>query len=68
MTMLEYCKIILQKVSFDPKLFQTELLKAFKELMIEEFEVLKKWCVETFGLPYCVEAAPAYIFTNTPEI
>lgn len=66
--MLEYCKIILQKVSFDPKLFQTELLKAFKELMVEEFEVLKKWCVETFGLQYCVQAAPGYIFSSPPEI
>ncbi len=63
--MLEYCKIILQKVSFDPKLFRTELFKAFRELVIEEFETLKKWCIETFGISYCRKAAPEYIFNNS---
>ena len=62
MTMLEYCKMILQKVSFDPDLFRTELLKAFRELIVDEITVLKKWCVETFGLNYCRLAVPEYIF------
>ena len=35
-SMLEYSKEILQKVSFDPELFQKELQKAISMLMEEE--------------------------------
>lgn len=58
MTMLEYAKMILQKVSFDQGLFRTELYKAIRKLMQEEVSELKKWCLETFGVSYCMEAAP----------
>lgn len=42
-TMLEYTKTILQKVSFDVKLFTKELKKAVSRLMPSEIEELKIW-------------------------
>lgn len=50
--MLEYVKTILLKVSFDKKLFEKELRKAFKVLIPEELRQLKKWCYEKFSEIY----------------
>lgn len=50
--MLEYVKTILLKVSFDRKLFEKELRKAFKILTREELKHLKNWCYETFAGVY----------------
>ena len=47
--MLEYVKIILQKVSFDTRLFEKELRKAIANLVSEEIENLRVWCYQTFG-------------------
>lgn len=58
MTMLEYCKMILEKVSFDMNLFRIELKKALDQLIGEEITELKKWCITRFGLNYCKMAAP----------
>lgn len=41
--MLEYTKTILQKVSFDAKLFAREVKKAVSRLLPEEIEELKIW-------------------------
>jgi hypothetical protein len=41
--MLEYYKTVLQKVSFDVKLFGKELKKAISKLLPEEIEELKAW-------------------------
>ena len=41
--MLEYYKTILQKVSFDVKLFSKELKKAISKLLPNEIEELKRW-------------------------
>ena len=41
--MLEYTKTVLQKVSFDTKLFCKEVKKAIKRLLPEELEELKCW-------------------------
>jgi DNA replication protein DnaD len=41
--MLEYYKTVLQKVSFDLKLFSKELQKAISRLLPNEIEELKKW-------------------------
>lgn len=41
--MLEYSKIILAKVSFDPYLFKKELIKAIQCLNRNEAEELVKW-------------------------
>lgn len=49
--MLDFSKMILTKVSFDPKLFHKEL----KKLLIwlgddkEEIENLYEWCSENYG-------------------
>lgn len=41
--MIEYTKLILSKVSFDPNLFYRELKKAVNSLLPYEVEELKKW-------------------------
>tara|TARA_R110002167_G_scaffold29977_8_gene99520 strand:+ start:1162 stop:1359 length:198 start_codon:yes stop_codon:yes gene_type:complete len=41
--MLEYTKTVLQKVSFDAKLFCKEVKKAVTVLLPEEIEELKLW-------------------------
>ncbi|WP_411032095.1 hypothetical protein [Spongiimicrobium sp. 3-5] len=41
--MLEYTKTVLQKVSFDTKLFCKELKKAVSRLLPDEIEELKIW-------------------------
>lgn len=41
--MLEYSKTILQKVSFDARLFSRELKKAISSLLPNEIEELKIW-------------------------
>ncbi len=60
MSMLEYSKMILEKVSFDPRLFKTELNKAIQKLLSTEIAELKKWCIEKFGWAYCTNADPAF--------
>ncbi|MBC5993017.1 hypothetical protein [Pontibacter cellulosilyticus] len=50
--MLEYIKTILLKVSFDKMLFEKELRKAFKVLIKEELQELKKWCYAQFSGMY----------------
>ncbi|SOE22484.1 hypothetical protein SAMN06298216_2915 [Spirosomataceae bacterium TFI 002] len=48
MTMLEYVKMILEKVSFDKVLFEKELKKGMKLLVPSEIKALKSWCYEKF--------------------
>ena len=50
--MLELCKEILTKVSFDRILFQKELAKALKWLQSDEIDGFKEWCLKTFGAKY----------------
>ena len=52
MKMLEYIKLILDKVSFDSKLFEKELKKGLKELLPTEMKEFKNWCYEKFGNIY----------------
>lgn len=47
--MLEYSKIILQKVSFSPALFARELKKALKWLRNDEKQAFQTWCMSTYG-------------------
>lgn len=42
-SMLEYCKIILSKISFDKKLFRKEYKKTFSYLELQEHNELKRW-------------------------
>ncbi len=48
-SMLEYSKIILQKVSFDKSLFQKELAKAVRRLLENEIKELLLWVKLNFG-------------------
>ena len=50
--MLEFCKEILTKVSFDRLLFKKELQKATIWLKGDELNQFKQWCLETFGTLY----------------
>jgi len=50
--MLELCKEILIKVSFDKVLFQKELAKAMNWVKSEEMDGFKEWCLKTFGKKY----------------
>lgn len=50
--MLEYFKTILAKVSFDKKLFEKELRKAIRSVMVDELGELKRWCYAKFGHLY----------------
>jgi len=44
--MLEYTKTVLQKVSFDARLFSRELKKAIERLLPNELVELKTWLVQ----------------------
>lgn len=46
--MLEYCKTILTRVSFDARLFEKELRKALRNLVSDEIRELKIWCYSMF--------------------
>ena len=52
LSMLEYFKTILKKVSFDRKLFEKELRKAIKSVLRDELSELKRWCYDNFGHLY----------------
>jgi len=47
--MFEYSKMILEKVSFEPRIFKKELRKALRQSTKEEFNQLMSWCREKFG-------------------
>lgn len=50
--MMEFSKQVLQKVSFDQRLFRKELIKARQWLDQHEQVVLQAWCLATFGHMY----------------
>ncbi|MBZ0206520.1 MAG: hypothetical protein K8H89_09355 [Flavobacteriales bacterium] len=50
--MLELSQQVLQKVSFDPRLFQKELVKAARWVGARDQLLLKAWCLATFGHMY----------------
>ena len=47
--MLEFSKKVLNKVSFDKKLFKKELQKSIRWLSKREMTHLKIWALATFG-------------------
>ena len=49
MTMLNYAKKVLTRVSFDARLFEKELRKAIKSLIADEVQELRNWCYANFG-------------------
>ena len=51
--MLEFCKKVLVKVSFDRILFTKELNKAIKWLKSkEDLSMLREWCLNRYGNVY----------------
>ena len=51
--MLEYVKLILEKVSFDKYLFEKELKKAIASIQeLDLLEELKAWCYKMFSASY----------------
>lgn len=50
--MLDFMKMILEKVSFDRHLFEKELKKAISILKIEELIEFKSWCYAKFSAKY----------------
>ncbi len=64
-SMLEYIKIILQKVSFDRRLFEKELRKAIRMLMPEEVKRLKLWCYDRFGTVHLPVLNTCFVITKS---
>lgn len=52
--MLTYVKMILQKVSFDHKLFEKELQKAINSISGDEISEFKRWCYMRFSSRYTI--------------
>ncbi len=50
--MLELCKEILTKVSFDKSLFTKELKKALRWIKADEITAFREWCLIMFGKTY----------------
>jgi hypothetical protein len=50
--MLEYSKIVLEKVSFNRDLFKKELEKSKRSLKDEEILLLQHWCTRSFQEKY----------------
>lgn len=47
-SMLEYCKVILGKFSFSPRLFKKEYRKCFKHIEPEHHPEFRTWVRDTF--------------------
>ena len=60
--MLDYTKMVLQKVSFDIKLFHKELKKAVERLLPYELKELKRWLLQF--LEDKPELKPSLIYLN----
>ena len=50
--MLDFCKRVLSKVSFDRQLFAKELKKSTRWLNVEELRALRDWCLRQYGARY----------------
>jgi hypothetical protein len=50
-SMLDYYKMILDKVSFDAALFKKELRKAIGNLVAPDAEALLSWCIGRYRYP-----------------
>lgn len=49
MDMLTYTKMILEKVSFDERLFKKELRKSYRWLSYQEISRLEDWAFNAYG-------------------
>ena len=65
--MLEYFKVILQKVSFDHYLFEKELKKAIGRLISEELRELRDWCFRQFSPQFDLVLKDCFQGIRLPE-
>ncbi len=63
-TMLDYSKLILQKVSFDIQLFHKELGKALTHLCEHEIKELENWLRKNFAPQMAVVPQPLKLGTS----
>ena len=64
MDKLEYCKVILKKVSFDKALLRKEYKKALESLTDEKADLLDLWYKQKFGNSYCETSGNSLINKN----
>ena len=64
LSMLEYSKVILSKISFDKKLFKKEYKKAFRYLDNDERVALKYWVRAQWGV---VKSVPYPLLSTRPQ-
>ena len=50
--MLEFCKSVLEKGSFDQVLFKKELIKSIQWINTTDGKSLREWCIEMYGNKY----------------
>ena len=50
--MLDYAKLILQKVSFNRALFEKELRKALRAVLPADLAAFRVWCYQQFSRLY----------------
>lgn len=50
--MLDFCKTVLMRVSFDRNLFQRELKKSFLWLSKDDAEALRRWALSQYSHKY----------------
>jgi hypothetical protein len=65
--MLEYFKVILQKVSFDHYLFEKELKKAIGRLISAELKELRDWCFTQFSPQFDLVLKDCFQGIRLPE-
>ena len=58
--MLDFCKTVLPRVSFDRRLFAKELKKSFKWLSREDAETLRQWAMVQCRLKYAQLVASSF--------
>ena len=62
-SMLDYCKVILEKVHFDQVLFHKEYHKSHRWLSGEEREHLQTWLIKKFGAQAMPPSSQSLFFT-----
>ena len=58
--MLEFCKTVLSRVSFDRRLFAKELKKSFRWLSREDAEALRQWAMAGYSPKHAQTIAAAF--------
>ncbi len=58
--MLEFCKTVLSRVSFDRRLFAKELKKSFQWLPREDAEALRQWAMKQYRHKYAHAITAAF--------